>query len=82
MKIHLHHRRLNDPLRGFLPLLFPIIQGWHRDFGLFRIRVTHRLRIMPERLLRKSFRIYDQLVVVVVVVVVVVEEPPPPLSTA
>jgi len=56
-KIHLHHRRLDDPMRIFLPLFLPIIQRRHRHLGMFRIRVMYRLRIMPQRLLRKPLRI-------------------------
>ncbi len=39
------------------PLLLPIIERRHGDFGVFRVGMMHRLGIVPQRLLREPLRV-------------------------
>ena len=57
LEIHRHQLWLHTALRIFLPILFPIIQRRHGDFGVFRVRMMHRLGIVPQRLLREPLRV-------------------------
>jgi hypothetical protein len=51
---------LLSAFRFFRPLLFPVIQRRHGDFGVFRAGMMHRLGIVPQRLLCEPFRISGQ----------------------
>ena len=53
-EINRQQLELHAALRILLPILFPIIQRRHGDFGVFRAGMMYRLGIVPQRLLRDS----------------------------
>ena len=55
-KTHWQQFVLHAALRIFLPILFPIRQGRHGDFRVFRIRPMHCLGVVAQRLLREPLR--------------------------
>jgi len=56
-EIHRQQLWFRATLRILLPILFPIIQRRHGDFGVFRVGMMHRLRIVPQRLLCEPLRV-------------------------